>query len=175
MAISNNELAVRAAAIRYFFTDVDGTLTDGTSLYTADGEYAKCFSLRDGGGFYMLRRVGIEAGILTGEITPIVRTRAEKLQLVHCHMGIVDKLSFMREFVERHDCSWQEIAYMGDDMNDYALLKAVGLSFCPYDAHPIVCNIVDFISRYPGGKGAFRECAELIVQCRFENLLDLYF
>lgn len=174
MAISTDELGVRAAAIRYFFTDVDGTLTDGTSLYTADGEYAKCFSLRDGGGFYMLRRVGIETGILTGETTPIVRTRAEKLQLTHCYMGIADKMSFMRRFVERQGCSLREVAYIGDDLNDYALLKVVGLSFCPCDAHPLVRNVVDFVSSHSGGKGAFRECAERLAQCRCGNILDLY-
>lgn len=172
--ILNDELNVRAAAIRFFFVDVDGTLTDGTSLYTVDGEYGKYFSLRDGGGFYMLHRIGIETGILTGETTPIVQARAEKLQIAHCYMDIKDKLSFMRRFVERQGCSLQEVAYMGDDLNDYALLKVVGLSFCPCDAHPLVRNVVDFISNYSGGKGAFRECAEQLVQCRCENILDLY-
>ena len=107
--ISDNELKERAKKVKYFFSDIDGTLTDGTSVYTANGEYAKSFSLRDGAGVYLLKKTGIEVGFITGENSEIVQKRAEKLKLKYCFSGIDNKLQCMSDFCSNLNITLDEI------------------------------------------------------------------
>lgn len=154
----------KAQRIKLLLTDVDGVLTDNGVYYGENGEVMKRFSIRDGMGVERLRKLcGIDTGIVTGELSPSVARRAEKLQIEHLYLGVKDKLGRLNEMMATHGLSWEEIAFIGDDVNDLEVLQRVGLSACPADAMEDVSRIVDYHCRERGGHGAFREFAEYII------------
>src|SRR5882762_7048023 len=156
--MSENQLKASAARIKILLTDVDGVLTDNGVYYSEAGEVMKRFSIRDGMGVERLRKLcGIETGIITGEMSPSVARRAEKLGIVELHLGVKDKLGKLSEILERKQLQWSQIAYIGDDVNDLEVLEAAGISACPADAMDPVARIVDYVCQNRGGYGAFRE------------------
>lgn len=160
----------KIAKIKYVFTDCDGVLTDSGVYYSENGEELKRFSVRDGMGIERLRKIlNIETGIITGENSIPVKKRAEKLGIKELHPGVKDKLTEMLKISERLKISFDEIAYIGDDVNDYEIMAAVGLCACPKDAMPQIKSLADYICECKGGKGAFREFAELIIQNKYET------
>lgn len=154
--------------IRLFATDVDGVLTDAGMYYSESGDEWKKFNTRDGMGIKLLQRAGLITAIVTQERTRLVARRAEKLAIPELHQGVMDKLSVIRDMAERHGISLQQIAYIGDDVNDIEALKAVGVSAAPADGLPQVLEVVDYVCQKKGGEGAVRELAELILQARLE-------
>ena len=145
-------------------TDVDGVLTDNGVFYGESGEVLKRFSIRDGMGVERLRKLaGIETGIITGELSPSVARRAEKLHITELHLGIKDKLGRLSAIMQRLGIGWEEIAYIGDDVNDLEVMERAGLSACPADAMPQVSGIVHYHCTEKGGYGAFREFAEWLI------------
>lgn len=169
--LTNEQIKEKAAHIRFFFSDVDGTLTDGCTYYSANGEELKKFSHIDGTGFLLLKKVGIVPGLITGEDTLIVKCRAEKLQLKHCLLGVKDKVEIIKRFAEENNCNLDEIAYMGDDLNDLGLISHAGLSFAVGNAHALVKKNAHICCKSKGGEGAFREAVEMLLTFRG---LDLY-
>jgi len=168
------ELSDKAEQITFFFTDVDGTLTDGTAFYSAQGEYLKRFSFRDGAGFYLLNKLGITGGMITRENSEIVSRRAEKLQLKYCFLGIKNKLKFLEDFMLSQNCTLANLAYIGDDLNDLDVLSKCGLSFCPNDAVDAVKKEVDVICKSNGGFGAFRDAVEYLIFLKNEKIIDIF-
>lgn len=159
----------KAARIKLLLTDVDGVLTDNGVYYSESGELMKRFSIRDGMGVERLRKLsGVDTGIVTGENSPSVLRRAEKLGIGELHLGIKDKLNRLSEILERNRWDWSRIAYIGDDVNDLEVLGKAGFSACPADAMPQVRKAVDFVCENKGGYGAFREFAELLISLRGE-------
>ncbi len=150
--------------IKYVFTDVDGTLTDGCVYYSPQGELLKKFSLRDGTGFFLLRVAGIKTGFITGEKSPIVEQRASKLNVDKVILGSVPKVKNMLGLLESEGLTFENIAYVGDDLNDIKLLQVCGLGFAVGDADPRVKEVADIICSHAGGNGAFREVAEFILK-----------
>lgn len=144
-------------------TDIDGVWTDGGMYYTADGDVMKKFSVRDGWGLSFLRRNGVEVAIMTGEDTPIVKRRAEKLKIDRCYLGVKDKLSLARQVCEEIGIGLHETAFIGDDLNDVPLLREVGFSGTPANASDYVQRYAHYVTRLCGGSGAFREFAERIL------------
>jgi 3-deoxy-D-manno-octulosonate 8-phosphate phosphatase (KDO 8-P phosphatase) len=170
MSPRRDEMAGRARAIRLLLSDVDGVLTDSGVYYTDGGELLKRFSLRDGMGVERLREIaGIETGLVTGERSPAVGKRAEKLRIAELHMGARDKERVLEEILRRRGLAAREVAYIGDDMNDIAVIRRVGLSACPGDAVPQVRQAVHIVCESPGGHGAFREFAEILIAAREEE------
>lgn len=160
--------AARAAAagIRLLITDCDGVLTDAGIYYSAAGEELRRFSFRDGMGVERLRtEAGIPTLILTREDSGIVAARARKIG-AEVILGSRDKLAAATGLVDARGLSLAEVAFIGDDVNDLALLRAVGLPACPADAEPTVAEAVLFTCTRPGGHGAFRELAEFIIAAR---------
>ncbi|MBS0150371.1 MAG: HAD-IIIA family hydrolase [Nitrospira sp.] len=155
--------------IRLFATDVDGVLTDAGMYYSESGDEWKKFNTRDGMGLKLLQKAGLITAIVTQERTRLVARRAEKLAIPELHQGVMDKLSVIREMASRHGISLQQIAYIGDDVNDLAALKAVGVSAAPADGLPQVLDVVDYVCQKKGGEGAVRELTELILQSRVES------
>lgn len=149
--------------IRLFATDVDGVLTDSGMYYTEAGDELKKFNTRDGMGIKLLQRAGLITALITQEETKLVTRRAERLTIPEVHQRIFDKLSRLREIAARYQISLDEVAYMGDDVNDVETLKAVGFSATPADGHPPVLKIVDYVCRHKGGEGAVREVADMIL------------
>lgn len=163
------ELARRARAVRLVLTDSDGVLTDTGVYYSERGEELKRFSIRDGMGVERLRLDGIETGIVTGEMSPSVVRRAEKLALRHVLLGVKDKLTAVRGLCAEGGLGLDEVAYIGDDVNDLAVLAEVslrGLTASPSDGLPAVRAVVSHVCAAPGGHGAFREFAEWILNHR---------
>ena len=149
--------------IKMLLSDCDGVLTDGGMYYGEKGEELKKFNTHDGLGLSLLRDHGILTGIITGEAAELVRRRGEKLKLNEILLGVNDKVKAVEKLAEKYSLSFDEIAYIGDDLNDVELLKNVGLSACPADAVKEVKEIVDFISSKNGGEGAVREFIDWIV------------
>ena len=164
MEISLDELRERAAKIKWFFCDIDGTLTDGCVYYSPEGELLKKFSLRDGTGFFLLRQAGIKTGFITTENSPIVEKRAKKLKIDKYIYGTHRKLEAMQEFVNEEGISLENIAFIGDELNDVKLLKACGLGFAVGDADKRAKNAASIICEHVGGSGAFREAVEKLLE-----------
>jgi YrbI family 3-deoxy-D-manno-octulosonate 8-phosphate phosphatase len=165
--MNDNRFKEKAGEIKLLLTDVDGVLTDNGVYYSEAGEVMKRFSIRDGMGVERLRKLcSIGTGIITGELSPSVARRAEKLGIVELHLGVKDKLGKLSEILERTQLQWSEIAYIGDDVNDLEVLEKAGLTACPADAMKQVSGMVDYICENKGGYGAFREFAEWIIKWR---------
>lgn len=149
--------------IRLVVLDVDGTLTDGGVYIDSYGVESKKFNIKDGAGIVQAKEQGIDFMILTGRQSYCVEKRAEELKIKYLFQGIQDKLSFLKNFLSKEEILPEEIAYIGDDINDLDCINFVGFSACPNDAIIEVKNHVDFISHYDGGHGAVREFCDLII------------
>ena len=155
----------KIAKIKLVLTDCDGVLTDTGVYYSDQGEVMKRFSIRDGMGVERLRKLaGIETGIVTGEFSGSVKKRAEKLKIEELHLGAKDKIVVLNEILDRKNLKAENIAFIGDDMNDLEIMKVVGLAACPGDAITEIKKISNYICKNRGGNGAFREFAELIIR-----------
>ena len=151
--------------IKLFATDVDGTMTDGCMYYAENGIELKKFNFRDGHGFQLLREAGIKTAIITSENTAIVQKRANKLKVDYLSMGNLNKLAYVKNLCSELGISLNEVAYIGDDVNDAELLKAVGYAGCPADAHQSIKNIQHItILSQNGGHGAVREFIDNIME-----------
>ena len=143
--------------IKLFLVDCDGVLTDGGMYYLNSGEEIKKFNTRDGMAFKLLKEKNIKTGIITGEKTNIVKRRFEKLKLDYLFMGAENKLEVVKELKKELKINWENILYIGDDINDLELLKKVGISACPSDAEKEILNVCKYISKKEGGNGVVRD------------------
>jgi 3-deoxy-D-manno-octulosonate 8-phosphate phosphatase (KDO 8-P phosphatase) len=165
------EAAARATRVRLVVTDSDGVLTDAGVYYSERGEELKRFSIRDGMGVERLRNAGIDTAIVTGERSGSVARRGEKLGLRHVLLGVADKRAELQRLLGATGLAPAELAYIGDDVNDLGaiqLVGAAGLTGAPADAVPAVRDAVAYVCRADGGRGAFREFAEWILDLRRE-------
>ena len=174
MAINNQKVLNRAKSIRLLLLDVDGVLTDGRLYFGNNGEELKAFNIQDGLGIKLLQRNGVEVGIITGRSSALVARRAEELGIKLVIQGREDKLAALEEALrddkENHCYEMQEIAFLGDDLPDLAVISRVGLGVAVADAHNFVAKHSHWQTSEKGGCGAVRELAELILQA--QNTLD---
>lgn len=159
-------LAQRAREIRMVLLDVDGVLTDGGLYYSAEGQELKRFHAHDGYGIRRGTEAGLTFGIISGRSTPIVEARARVLNIEEVIQGAEDKVLAMRDIQRRHGYRDAEFAFIGDDLFDIPLLRAVGLSAAPANALPTVKRIVDYVTRVAGGEGAVRDFVDMILAYR---------
>jgi len=160
------EITAKARRIKLVLTDSDGVLTDGGVYYSGQGEELKRFNIRDGMGVERLRKLGIATGIVTGELSPSVARRAEKLQISELHLGVKDKAALLPAILARLGLEPAEVAFIGDDTNDVEIMGLVGLAACPADATAFARHAAHYHCATPGGHGCFRELAELIIASR---------
>jgi YrbI family 3-deoxy-D-manno-octulosonate 8-phosphate phosphatase len=154
----------KAKHIKLLITDCDGVLTDAGVYYGENGEVLKKFNIRDGMGVERLRKLAnVETAIITGEVSPSVAKRAEKLKITELHLGIKDKLAVLVQIMVNRNLTKNNIAYIGDDVNDIEIMQNVGLTACPSDAISFTKEVADYICENKGGEGCFREFAELII------------
>lgn len=144
-------------------TDIDGVWTDGGMYYTSEGDVMKRFSVKDGWGVIFLRELCIPIAIMTGENSPLVQKRADKLKITRCYLGVNDKLTKAREVCAELGIELSDVAFIGDDLNDIHLLRAVGFSASPCNTPEYVKREVNFVTEAHGGYGAFREFIEKIL------------
>ena len=156
----------RAAKIKLLVSDVDGVLTDGGMYYGTDGDFLKKFNTRDGMGMARWREHGGLVALITGEDTPIVSRRAEKLGLEHVALGVADKTASLSRLLDRLGLDWAEVAYMGDDLNDLEAMRRVGLAACPADAADAIQAVAHHRCRRRGGEGCVRELVDAMLSAR---------
>ena len=151
--------------IKLFMTDVDGVLTDAGMYYSEKGDEAKKFNTYDGMGLKLLQEKGIRTGIITSENRNLNRKRAEKLKLDFDFHDQTDKLKTIKDLCGKLNIQLKNVAYIGDDINDFELLSNVGIAACPSNAREKIRSIPGIIHlKTEGGKGAVREFAELILE-----------
>jgi len=156
-------MSALAKNIKLVGTDIDGVWTDARMYYSADGDIMKTFSTYDGMGVQLLRDAGIPLIIMTGEDTEIVTKRAQKLGIDRIFQGENEKLKRLKEVCAELDITLDEVAYIGDDVNDLDVLRAVGLSAMPPNS-PILNQFTpDYLTTRSGGDGAFRDFVDFIL------------
>lgn len=160
------DVSAQARRIKLVLTDCDGVLTDSGVYYSERGEELKRFSIRDGMGVERLRNHGVTTGIVTGELSPSVAKRAEKLQITELHLGVKDKATRLHDILARLALQPEEVAFIGDDTNDLEIMRLVGLAACPADATEFNRRVAHYVCATAGGHGCFREVAELIIASR---------
>ncbi|GGD02432.1 acylneuraminate cytidylyltransferase [Hyunsoonleella pacifica] len=148
--------------ITHLVLDVDGVFTNGEITYTREGEHTKSFDMRDGMGLEILRQFGVDVVVMTSEQSELVLKRMEKLKINHVFLGVKDKYSRLREFTEKENVGINNIAYVGDDVNDLTNICSVGWSMAPNNATDIVKMHADFVLTKPSGAGAIREASKFI-------------
>lgn len=151
--------------IELIVLDVDGTLTDGKITYANSGEELKSFDVKDGLAISTwTKRLGKKAAIITGRDSKIVEKRAKDLGIEYLYQGVHNKDEIVEEILKKEGLSWEEVAAIGDDLNDYKMLKKAKLGFAPLDASSYVKDIADVVCSKNGGDGAVREMLEYIVK-----------
>jgi YrbI family 3-deoxy-D-manno-octulosonate 8-phosphate phosphatase len=154
----------RAARVQGLVLDVDGVLTDGRLYYGREGESLKSFHVRDGLGLALVRDAGMRLAILSGRESEAVARRAQELGISRCLLGRLDKAVALAELATEWKLAPSHLAAIGDDIVDVPMLRRVGVSFAPANAHPAVHRCVDVILRARGGHGAVREACEILLR-----------
>ena len=176
MSLSHDELDRRAAAVRMILFDVDGVLTDGRVTVNGDGSESKVFFIRDGIAMIWAQRAGIKVGFLSARLSPTTPHRAAQLGITLVYHGVSSKLATYERILADHNLTDADIAYMGDDVVDLAVLNRVGLATAPADCVDDVRTRVHWVTSNAGGAGAARELVERIlrVQGLWEGVVDAY-
>ncbi|MBC7348614.1 MAG: HAD hydrolase family protein [Candidatus Aminicenantes bacterium] len=162
--IRNRLQAARARQVALILMDVDGTLTDGTLYVLPDGQEIKGYHVQDGLGIFLAHLAGLKLGIITGKTSRALEVRASRLGLEELHQGIIDKKKVLLEIAQRHQLRLEQIAFIGDDLGDLEVMRAVGFPAAVGDAHPAIKKTARYLCRRPGGRGAVREVIEFILK-----------
>ena len=158
--------AERCRRLKLVLTDVDGVMTDGTVLFLPGGGEARAFHVRDGMGVALAHRAGLRMGILSGRSSSDIEHRARELGITIVRQGLADKEAALREVLAEQSLAAHEVAYIGDDVNDLPVMRAVGLSAAPADAPFEVRAAAEMVTDAAGGRGCLREFLEAILRAR---------
>ena len=150
--------------LKYFVVDVDGTLTDSGIYYDDKGNETKKFSTRDAAGFFAFMRLGINVIILTGRNSFSTKKRMKDLKVKYVFQGVKNKYDFLYNFMKKNHIKKEEIGYIGDDLNDLMPMSLVGYTACPLDSCEEIRKIANYVSKFNGGYGAFRDTVEHILK-----------
>lgn len=151
--------------IELLVLDVDGTLTDGKITYTNNADELKSFDVADGLAIATwTKKLGKKVAIITGRTSKIVQRRALDLQIEYLYQKVDNKDEVLETILQKEKLSWEQVAAIGDDLNDYKMLKKVGLSFTPANGTRYLKEFVDVVCKNSGGNGAVREMVEYIVK-----------
>ena len=150
-------------SIELIVLDVDGTMTDSRITYSATGDEIKSFNVKDGLAISSWRKLGKQVAIITGRSSDIVARRAKELHIEHFYQGIHNKREVLEELLQKLDLTMDNVAAIGDDLNDMKMLKAAKISFVPRDASAYVDKIATVILSKRGGDGAVREMIEQLI------------
>lgn len=167
--ISEAELHSRLLQVKLLALDVDGVLTDGGLYYTGIGEVLQRFNIKDGQGLKLLRQSGIEVAIITAKSFVSTLHRAKDLSIAHTYLGVEDKLSTLKNLCEKLSLSLSQVAYVGDDINDLAVMQAVGCPLTVADAVSANQACALYITKLAGGQGAVREICDILVRLRSKS------
>ena len=174
--LSAETLTASLQKIKLLALDVDGVLTDGTIYISPAGEVFKGFNAKDGMGISCALRNNLQIAVITGRQSPIVERRCEELGIKLFMQGVKDKRLALLKMAQELGLTREEIAYMGDDLNDIPAFKASGLNFVPADGSIEVLAVADIITKAKGGRGAVREAITMILaaQDNWEQIVNSY-
>jgi 3-deoxy-D-manno-octulosonate 8-phosphate phosphatase (KDO 8-P phosphatase) len=172
--MASAKIQKKCRKIKLLVTDVDCVLTDGGMYYTAQGDFMKKFHTRDGMGVSLLKKNNIFTVIVTKEKTKVVKKWAKKMSIKKLYDGILKKESVLDDIKKTFDLTYDQIAYIGDDVNDLELMRSVGFSATPNDAVILAKNIADYVCISKGGDGVLREVADLILNIQHPNKTTWY-
>jgi len=178
LSLTRESLVSRAGRIKLVISDNDGVFTDNGVYYGESGEVMKRYSIRDGMGVERLRHIGIETAIMTGEVSPSLGKRAEKLKMKRLYLGVKDKEAKLQEVLRETGLDVSELAYIGDDVNDVEIMEAIapeGLTACPRDATGFVMPLAHYRCEADGGHGGFQGFCRVAVAPQAAGRLILLF
>lgn len=155
-----------AKNIKLLAFDVDGVMTDGSVTYDENGVEYKTFNVKDGHGIVRANKSGFITAIITARNNGTVKHRAENLKITEIYQGQQYKLPALEEIMSKYGFTYENVAYMGDDIPDICILEKVGLACCPNDAVKEVLGVCNFISSVNGGRGAVRELCDFILEAQ---------
>jgi 3-deoxy-D-manno-octulosonate 8-phosphate phosphatase (KDO 8-P phosphatase) len=158
--------ADRARQVRLLVLDVDGVLTNNQLIFGNDGEILKIFHSQDGLGIAAAHKAGLKTAIITGRNSEMVRRRGEELKIGDLNQGSMDKVSALNELLGKHELTLDNIAYVGDDLNDLPVLSRAGLACAVANAVPEVKARAHYVASREGGCGAVREIIEYILKAQ---------
>jgi 3-deoxy-D-manno-octulosonate 8-phosphate phosphatase (KDO 8-P phosphatase) len=170
MAAASLTATERARRVKLMIFDVDGVLTDGGLVFTAEGDTMKVFHSMDGHGAKLLRQAGIETAIITGRRSGIVAVRAKELKITHLYQGVENKPEAFADLLKQTGMTPEECGYMGDDWVDLGVMLKVGFAAAPANSHPEVIARAHWVSEARGGHGAVREVCDTLL--RAQNKYD---
>jgi 3-deoxy-D-manno-octulosonate 8-phosphate phosphatase (KDO 8-P phosphatase) len=173
----NAKVRVRVERVKILVLDVDGVLTDGRLFYHDDGTESKAFDVRDGHGTKMLKQAGIETVLISGRSRPSVDKRAADLGITEVVQGVRDKVPILENLLSERHLKLEEVAFVGDDVVDLTVMNRVGLAVAVADASEYLFDVAHYVTLAPGGRGAVREVAELILgaQGLWDKVASPYF
>jgi 3-deoxy-D-manno-octulosonate 8-phosphate phosphatase (KDO 8-P phosphatase) len=173
----NADVRERVERVKLLVLDVDGVLTDGRLFYHDDGTESKAFDVRDGHGIKMLRHAGIESALISGRSCPMVEKRAADLGITEVTQGVRDKAPILKKLLSQKGLKPEHAAFVGDDVVDLTIMNRVGFAVAVADASEFLFDTAHYVTLAPGGRGAVREVAELIlgVQGLWDKVASMYF
>lgn len=171
-----SEGQIKLDAVKLLALDVDGVLTDGGLTIHGDGSETKKFSVLDGHGIRLWQRAGLQVAFLSGRASEPTNKRAGQLQVDYCLTDCYDKLPKLQEVLKKANLEYENVAYIGDDLPDLPVIRAVGFGVAVANAVDEVKQYADYVTTQPGGDGAVREVIEYILKKtgRWEQLLARY-
>ena len=166
----------RASRVKLLLMDCDGVLTDGRLWLTEEGDDQKSFNTRDGLGLSLLHRAGLRSGIISGRNSRAVTRRAQELGIEFVRQGDPDKIEAFQQILQQAGVDENEVAFIGDDLNDIPLMQRAELAVAVADAVGETLSVAHYVTQARGGQGAVREVIELILksQDRWNDLIDNY-
>lgn len=154
--------------VKYWVIDVDGTMTDGSVYYDENGNELKKFNTKDAAGFFSIHAVGMKIIVLTGRECHATERRMKEMQVDYLFQNVKNKKKFLQSFMQKEKIEKEEIAYIGDDLNDLNAMSLAGLVACPADACSEVISIANYVSEVKGGYGAVRDIVNYVLKLRGE-------
>jgi 3-deoxy-D-manno-octulosonate 8-phosphate phosphatase (KDO 8-P phosphatase) len=169
-------LLEKAKKIKLLLLDVDGVLTDGRIIYDSARHDTKLFDVHDGLGVYLLKKAGIKTILITAKGSKAIKPRAQDMQVEAVFENISPKSSVLNKILKKYSLDLDGVCFVGDDLVDLCLMKRVGFPIAVFNAAPEIKQVASYITLRPGGRGAVREVAELILksQGKWEELLRTY-
>lgn len=150
----------RLKNIKSFIFDVDGVLTNGSLLITAEGEFLRTMNIKDGYALQLAVKKGYKVAVISGGHSDGVPKRMNRLGITDVFMGVENKMKTFENFISKHNLNTSDIVYMGDDMPDITTMQQCGIAACPNDAVPDIKKICIYVSPANGGEGCVRDIIE---------------
>ncbi len=154
------------ARIEAMIFDVDGVMTDGRIIPTAEGDFIRCYNCKDGYALAYAIRHGYRVCVITGGYGKILERRLRMLGMQDFYIDCMDKISTLREYMKKYNLNSENVLYMGDDIPDLECMREGGMPVCPADSAAEVIECSRYVSEFEGGRGAVRDIVEQVLRAR---------